>query len=141
MVTVLHDTEEQRFVDRIRCLTYREIRDEMIARTRDLFINRQWISEKPHRSEDWVRRTWNKTVEECYTQFVDGRSQVLSQENKNMIASASGIRSNSSRKVAREILEKTRQKVSYSTVRRERLRQGSKPFHVISKPLEDKYTC
>ena len=57
MATVLHDTEEQRFVDRIRCLTYREIRDEMIPRTRDSFINRQWISEKLHRSEDWVRRT------------------------------------------------------------------------------------
>jgi transposase len=136
MATVLHDTEEQRFVDRIRCITYREIHDEMIARTGDSFISRQWISEKLHRSEDWVRRTWNKTVEECYTQFGGGRTQVLSQESKNIIASASGIRSNSSRKVARKILEKTRQQVSYSTVRRERHRQGLKPFHVISKPLK-----
>ena len=118
MATVLHDTEEQRFVDRIRCLTYREIRDEMIARTGDSFISRQWISEKLRRSEGWVRRAWNKTVEECYTQFGGGRPQVLSQESKNIIASASGIRSNSSRKVAKEILEKTRQKVSYSIVRR-----------------------
>ena len=31
MATVLHDTEEQQFVDRIRCLTYREIRDEMMT--------------------------------------------------------------------------------------------------------------
>ena len=52
MATVLRDTEEQRFVDRIRCLTYREIRDETIARTGDSFINRQWISEKLHRNEE-----------------------------------------------------------------------------------------
>lgn len=46
MATVLHDTEEQRFADRIRCITYREIRDEMMTRTADLFISRQWIFEK-----------------------------------------------------------------------------------------------
>jgi hypothetical protein len=36
--------------------TYREICDEMIARTGDSFITHQWISEKLRRSEDWVRR-------------------------------------------------------------------------------------
>lgn len=102
-MATLPDTEEQRFVDRIRCITYREIRDEMIARTGDTFISREWISEKLHRSEDWVRRTWNKTVEECYTQFGGGRPQVLSQESRNIVASASGVRSSGSRKVAREV--------------------------------------
>jgi hypothetical protein len=82
MATVLHAIEEQQFVDRIRYITYREIRDEMIARTGDSFISRQWISEKLHRSEDWVRRTWNKTVDECYTEFGSGRPQMLSQESK-----------------------------------------------------------
>ncbi|CAF1483663.1 unnamed protein product [Adineta ricciae] len=86
----------------------------MIARTGDTFINREWIFEKPHRREDWV----------------------LSQESRNIVASASGVRSSGSRKVAREILEKTGQKVSYSTARRERQRQGLKPFHVILKPLK-----
>jgi hypothetical protein len=52
MANLLHDSEEQRFVDRIRCITYREIRDEMIATTGDSFITRQWISEKLRRSED-----------------------------------------------------------------------------------------
>jgi len=51
MATLLYDTEEQRFVDRIRCITYREIRDEMIAITGDSFITRQWISEKLHRRD------------------------------------------------------------------------------------------
>ncbi len=55
MAGVLHDSEEQRIVDRIRCLTYREIRDEIIARTGGSFITREWISERLRRSEDWVR--------------------------------------------------------------------------------------
>ena len=59
MATALHDTEEQRFVDRIRCPTYREIRDEMIARIGDSFINRQWISEKLHRGVNfWGNSIW-----------------------------------------------------------------------------------
>ena len=40
-----------------------------------------------------------------------------------------------SRKVAREILENTRQRVSDEAVRRERHRQGLKSFHVIAKLL------
>ncbi|CAF4830585.1 unnamed protein product, partial [Rotaria sp. Silwood2] len=48
----------------------------------------------------------------------------------------SGVSGNSSRKVAKEILEKTKQRVSYVTVHRERHRQGLKPFHVIAKPLK-----
>ena len=61
---------------------------------------------------------------------------MLFQESKNIIAFVSGIRSKSCRKLAREILEKTRQKADCSTVHRERHRQGLKPFHVISKPLK-----
>lgn len=136
MANLLHDSEEQRIVDRIRCITYREIRDEMIATTGESFITRSWISERLRRSEDWVRRNWNKTIDECYTQFGNGRPQVLSQESKDVISSASGVRGNSSRKVAREILEKTKQRVSRMTVNRERHRQGLKPFHVIAKPLK-----
>lgn len=136
MAGVLHDSEEQRIVDRIRCITYREIRDEIIARTGGSFITREWISERLRRSEDWVRRTWNKTIEECYTQFGSGRPQVLSQESKDIITSASGVRNSGSRRVARDILERTKQRVSHVTVHRERYRQGLKPFHVVAKPLK-----
>ena len=55
MIGVLNDSEEQRFLDRIHCITYYEMWDEMIVRTGDLFIIRQWISEKLHRDESWVR--------------------------------------------------------------------------------------
>ncbi|CAF0900670.1 unnamed protein product [Rotaria sordida] len=77
MASLLHDSEEQRFVDRIRCTTYCEISDEMIAATGSSFITRQWISKKLRRSGDWVRRHWNNTIEECYTQFGRGRPQRL----------------------------------------------------------------
>ena len=84
----------------------------MIARTEDSFITRQWISKTLHRDESWVRRTWNKTTEECYTQFGSGQPKISSQESKNIIASASGIRGSSSRKVARDSLKKTGQRVN-----------------------------
>ncbi|CAF3863544.1 unnamed protein product [Rotaria sp. Silwood1] len=110
MAGVLNDSEEQRFWVRIRCITYREIRDEMIAITGDSFITRRWISEKLRRSERWVQQHWNKTTEECYTQFGSGRPEILSQDSKDIITSASGIRGRSSRKVTRELLEKTGQR-------------------------------
>ena len=46
MADVLNDSEEQPLLDKIRRMTYREMRDEIIARTGDSFITRQWISEK-----------------------------------------------------------------------------------------------
>ena len=136
MIGFLNDSEERRLSDRIRGMSYCETRDEMIARTGDLFITRQWISEKLHRDESGVRRTWTKTTEECYTRFGSGRPKILSQEGKNIVASASGVRGNSSRKIAREILEKTEQCVSEETVRREHHQQGLEPFHMIEKPLK-----
>ena len=51
MADVLNDSEEERLLDRMRCITYREKWDEMIARTKDSFITCQWISEKLHRDE------------------------------------------------------------------------------------------
>ena len=35
----LNDSEEQRLLDRLHCITYREIRDEMISRTDDLSLS------------------------------------------------------------------------------------------------------
>ena len=102
MAGVLNDSEEQRLLDRTRRMTYREIRDEIISRTGNSFVGGQWISEKVHRGESWVRRIWNKTTEECYTQFGNGGPKILSQESKNMSASVNGVSCSSSRKVAKE---------------------------------------
>ncbi|CAF2909811.1 unnamed protein product [Rotaria sp. Silwood2] len=111
MANLLYDSEEERFIDKIRCVTYREIRDEMIARTGESIITRHWISEKLRRSDNWVRHNWNKTIEECYTEFGSGRPQVLTQESKNVVALASSFRNSSCRRVARAILEKTKQRL------------------------------
>lgn len=46
MATVLYDTEEQCFVDRVSCIAYREISNKMIARIEDSFISRECIFEK-----------------------------------------------------------------------------------------------
>ena len=54
MASVLNDSEEQRILDRIRCMIYRDIQNEMIERTGDSFITRQWISKKSHREESWI---------------------------------------------------------------------------------------
>ena len=53
-----------------------------------------------------------------------------------MISSARGVRGSSPRKVAREILEKTRQRVNDETICREGHRQELKPVHVVAKPLK-----
>ena len=45
------------------------------------------------------------------------------------------VKGSNSRKVARKILDKTKECVSDETVRREHYRQGLKPFHMIPKPL------
>jgi hypothetical protein len=37
----VNDSEEQRYANRIRCITYREIQDEIIAKIRDSFTTRQ----------------------------------------------------------------------------------------------------
>ena len=78
MAGVLNDSGEQSFSDTIRCTTYREMCDEMIARMEQSVVIRQWIAE------------------------------ILSQNGKNIITSASGVRSSNSRKVTREILKKSR---------------------------------
>ena len=39
MASAPNDSEEQRFLDRIRCMTCHEIRNEMIARTGDSFLH------------------------------------------------------------------------------------------------------
>ena len=70
-----YDSEQQRIIDRIKCVAYREARDAVAA-----FIDRKWIAQKLHRSVRWVTDNWLKTINECWTDFGAGRPLVLSQE-------------------------------------------------------------
>ena len=101
------------FLYRIRCMIYREIRNEMIARTRDSFITRQSISEKLYREYDefGLKLLENMTRS---LQVVDLRFSL------NRAKRCRLSRSDSSRKVAKE---KTEERVSDETVRDERHRQ------------------
>lgn len=126
-----YDSENQRVIDRIMCVAFRQARDAGAN-----FIDRKWIAKKLGRSLDWVTRNWNKNPEECFTEFGEGRPQQLSQESRNIIAKSSNCQRKGHRKVAREILQQRGKKVGKSTISRYRNRDGLKPFHVINRPLK-----
>ncbi|CAF4614648.1 unnamed protein product, partial [Rotaria sp. Silwood2] len=44
-----YDTEEQRIIDRIKCIVFREARDAGAP-----FTNRHWVAKKVHRSVQFV---------------------------------------------------------------------------------------
>ncbi|CAF1671499.1 unnamed protein product [Adineta ricciae] len=102
-----YDNEQQRMIDRIRCIAFREDRDAGAT-----FINRQWVAEK-------VNRT-TRFVTEC----------------QDTLLSASGKQRKSSSVVAKEIAEKHGEYLTPRTISDYRHREGLKPFHVISKRLK-----
>jgi hypothetical protein len=59
-----YDTEEQRIIDRIKCIAFREARDAGVA-----FINRPWISDKVHRSIRFVADWWKKSYYQCFADY------------------------------------------------------------------------
>ena len=85
-----YDNEKQRTIDRIKCIAFREARDAGAT-----FINKKWIAQKLGRSERWVQDTWNKSSEECFTEFGDGRPLVLSQESRRIVENSSNMQKKS----------------------------------------------
>ncbi|CAF5140911.1 unnamed protein product, partial [Rotaria sp. Silwood1] len=70
-----YDNEEQGMVDRIKCIAFREARDE-----RTTFINRQWIAQKIHRTTRFVTEWWEKSCDECFADYSkSGRKLKLSE--------------------------------------------------------------
>jgi len=126
-----YDSENQRIIDRIMCVAFREARDAGAT-----FINRKWIADRLHRSKDWVSDNWNKRPEDCFTEFGIGRPLQLSQESREIIAAGSHKKRSGNRKVAQEILQKRGKRVDQSTISRYRTREGLKPFHVVARPLK-----
>ena len=92
------DSEQQRVIDRIMCVAFRQARDAGAD-----FMNRKWIVEKLGRSLDWVTRNWNRNPQECFTDFGKGRPQQLSQESPNMVSQCSNKQRESNREVAQLI--------------------------------------
>ncbi|CAF1548433.1 unnamed protein product, partial [Rotaria sp. Silwood1] len=59
-----YDTEQQRMIDRIKCITFREARDAGAT-----FINRQWIADKIHRTTRFVTEWWEKSCDQCFADY------------------------------------------------------------------------
>ena len=93
------------------CVVFRVARDAGAT-----FINRNWIAKQLHRSVRWVTDSWNKTPDECFTDFGSGRPLMLSQESRAIVASGSHKQRKSDRKVAEEILWQHDKKPSHQTV-------------------------
>jgi hypothetical protein len=64
MAGLINYTEMQQSIDRIQCVTFKQTRDAGAQ-----FITRSWIAKKLKRSEQWVRKTWNKKPEKCFTNY------------------------------------------------------------------------
>ena len=77
------DTEETRWIDRIRAITLRENQD-----TGATFISRAWVTKYLKRSENFVKRNWNKNQHESEMETVSLQwPVVLSQESKKSLES------------------------------------------------------
>ncbi|CAF1268087.1 unnamed protein product [Rotaria sp. Silwood1] len=127
-----YDNEEQRMVDRIKCIAFREARDEGAA-----FINRQWIAQKIHRTTRFVTEWWDKSYDECFAGYSkSGRKLKLSEASRNIILNASGKQGKRSYIVAKEIAEKQNECGVRKTINNYRSGERQKPFHVIPKPLK-----
>jgi hypothetical protein len=127
-----YDTEQQRMIDRIKCITFREARDAGAT-----FINRQWIADKIHRTTRFVSEWWEKSCDQCFADYSNaGPKLKLSRAAQDIIREASGRQRKSSSVVAKEIAEKQKEYVTRQTVDNYRRREGLKPFHVISRPLK-----
>lgn len=127
-----YDNEQQRMIDRIKCIAFREARDAGAT-----FINRQWIADKIHRTTRFVTEWWEKSCDQCFADYSNaGPKHKLSQASQDIIQDASGRQRKSGSVVAKEIAEKQKEYVTRQTVNNYRHRQGLKPFHVIPKPLK-----
>jgi transposase len=126
-----YDTENQRVIDRIMCIAFREARDAGAT-----FIDRSWIANKLRRSVRWVTDNWNKKPEDCFSEFGSGRPLQLSQESREIVTSANHKQRRGNRRIVQEILQRRGKRVSKETVRLYRLREGLKPFKVVARPLK-----
>ncbi|CAF1001358.1 unnamed protein product [Rotaria sp. Silwood1] len=127
-----YDTEQERMIDRIKCIAFRAARDAGAT-----FINRQWIADKIHRTTRFVTAWWEKSYDRCFTDYSNAGCKLkLSQTSQDIIHKASGRQRNSCSIVAKEIAKEQKKYVTGRTINNYRHREGLKPFHIIPKPLK-----
>ena len=59
-----YDTEQPSVIDRIKYVTFREAHDAGA-----IFINRQWIAVKIHRTTRFVSEWWEKSYSQCLADY------------------------------------------------------------------------
>ena len=130
------DTEQRRYIDRIRAITFKQAKDEGAN-----FITRQWVAEKIGRSETFVKENWNRNPYDCEMKKDNiGRSgEVLNEHEKRLIRLSAGKQRKSTRKLTVQIATARGDGPSPSrrTVQRYMQLQEMKPFHVIKKPFKN----
>ncbi|CAF1396177.1 unnamed protein product [Rotaria sordida] len=76
-----YDSEEERIIDRIKSIAFREARDAGAT-----FINRQWVAGKVHRPVQSVTDWWKKPYDQCFADYSNGgRKLKLSQASQDII--------------------------------------------------------
>src|SRR5277367_6718299 len=95
----IDDSEEARWIDRIRAITFREAKEAGAS-----FISRSWVAKKINRSEDFVKRNWKTDPYSCFMQQENpGRPSSLSQESKDIVTSIAGRACKSVRGLVKDI--------------------------------------
>ncbi len=61
---LIGDSDDQKFIDRMKCIAFREARDSVAH-----FIIRKWFAKKLNKSVRSVSDNWNKSEEECHSDF------------------------------------------------------------------------
>ena len=59
-----YDSEQQSMIDRIKCIAFRDAHE-----TGAIFINRQWISDKIHRTTRFVSEWREKSYSQCFADY------------------------------------------------------------------------
>lgn len=133
VMAVFGDSEEIRYVDRIRAIAFREARDAGAS-----FITRSWVAAKIKRSERFVSEHWNK---DPYDAAMDvskiglGGKQ-LSLESREIVDREVRKKKRSVRDLSKILEEERHKDRPKSTVHDHLRRCGFKPFHVVKKPLK-----
>ncbi|CAF1074391.1 unnamed protein product [Adineta ricciae] len=107
-----YDTEEQRIIDRIRCIAFQKI----------------------HRSVRSITDWWQKPYDQCFTDYSNADPKLkFSQAGPDIILEASGRQRESCSVVAKEIAEKRKEYVVPRTVNNYRHREEDECYREIVK--------
>lgn len=130
-----YDNEDQRFIDRIRCIAYKEARDHVP--NGDQWITRQWIADKIGRAKNFVTTWWSQNYADCHVDYGHtGRPSKMSKLVQDSVLEASDKQRKGCRKLVESILQQFNVHIHESTIRRFRRDELLKVFHVKPKPLK-----